>query len=103
MNTLTTRVGSAAAMLLPAFCAILAFAPQAGADTDTFLHHMHRMGYSNRMSDDALVDNGNTVCELFDQGYSYGEVADEVYPNTTNLSYDDTYYFVGVAKASMCY
>ena len=63
---------------------------------------MHQMGYSSRMSDAELLKHGEAACDLFNQGYSYGAVANEVYEHVTNLSYDDTHYFVGVAKASLC-
>ena len=63
---------------------------------------MHQMRYSSRMSDAELLKNGEAACDLFNQGYSYGAVANEVYEHVTNLSYDDTYYFVGVAKAGLC-
>ena len=56
------------------------------------------MGYSSRMSNDELLYHGEAACDLFGRGYSYDEVSSEVYDHVSNLSYDDTHYFVGIAK-----
>ena len=74
----------------------------ASANTNSFLSMMHTMGYSSRMSDDELLYHGEAACDLFGRGYSYDEVASEVYDHVSNLSYDDTHYFVGIAKAGLC-
>jgi hypothetical protein len=93
-----------------AACAVLgtgiaAFtAPDAAADSSSFLDTVHDLGWYNRASGDVgLLNQGYAVCRALDAGYNGAQVASVIYENTgLDVSREDAAVFVIVAVENLC-
>lgn len=93
-----------------ALCAVLgttiaaATAPDAAADSSSFLDTIHDLGWYNRAYGDVgLLNQGYAVCRALDNGYNGAQVASVIYANTgLDVSREDAAIFVVVAVENLC-
>lgn len=79
------------------------YAPQAHADSSSFLDRMHGLGWSNNSGDAYLLDNGLGVCRSLAAGYTGPQVGAYVYTHTDlSVTVDDAVEFVTVAVEELC-
>lgn len=79
-------------------------APDAAADSSSFLDTIRDLGWYNRVSGDVgLLTQGYAVCRALDNGYNGVDVADHIYANTgLDVDYADAARFVIVAVEHLC-
>jgi hypothetical protein len=91
-------------------CAVLgttiaaATAPDAHADSSSFLDAVHDLGWYNRAYGDVgLLNQGYAVCRALDDGYDGVQVATMIYRSTDlSVDKDDAATFVVVAVENLC-
>lgn len=79
-------------------------APDARADSSSFLDAIHDLGWYNKVSGDVgLLDQGYAVCRALDNGYNGQQVATVIYRNTgLDVSLNDAAEFVILAVENLC-
>lgn len=79
-------------------------APDAAADSSSFLDTVHDLGWYNRISGDVgLLNQGYGVCRALSKGYNGAQVAGVIYENTgLDVSREDASIFVIVAVENLC-
>ena len=92
-----TRLGYA---MVAGVAAMVALAPAAQADVQSFLSTVRMYGISG--SDSVLLDWGLRVCTDLSSGYTPARISRNVYLNTNIMQTSDADHFVGAAIGGLC-
>lgn len=79
-------------------------APEAHADSSSFLDQIHGLGwYNNIRGDVGLLTQGYAVCRALGAGANGAEVAEVIYRNTNlSVDYNDAAEFVFISVDNLC-
>lgn len=100
----TYRRLALSAALGAVMAAAVIHAPEARADSSSFLDAVHELGWYNRVSGDVgLLNQGYAVCNALAQGYNGLEVAEAIYRNTgLDVDRNDAAEFVILSVENLC-